>query len=86
MYGSKYGVLWALLVVVLFVVIPMSVVTISSLGVLVLFVIVSTAAPVRLASDGASAPPTESVNLPDTVARNVGSASGLGLARKDLGY
>jgi hypothetical protein len=101
MYGSKYDVLWALLVVFLFVVIPLCVVlrrrgltwwkilpviTISSLGVLVLFVIVSTAATVRLASDGASAPLTEPVNLPDTVVQDVGSASGPGLARKDLGY
>ncbi len=101
MYGSKYDVLWALLVVVLFVVIPLCVVlrrrglkwwkilpviTISSMGVLVLFVIVSTAATVRLASDGASAPPTEPVNLPNTVVQDVGSASGPGLARKDLGY
>ena len=62
------------------------VVTISSLGVLVLFVIVSTAATVRLASDGASAPPTEPVNPPDTMAQDVGSASCPGLVRKDLGY
>ena len=101
MYGSEYGVLWALLVAVLFVAIPLSVVlrrrglpwrkilpvvTSSSLGVLMQFVIVSTAATVRLASDGASAPPTEPVNLPDTVAQDVGSASGPGLDREDLDY
>ena len=102
MYGLRYEILLGLfLAVTLLLGIPLSiilrrsglawwkilpVVALSSLGVLVLSVIVSTAATVRLASDGASAPPTEPVNLSDTVARDVGSASGPGLARKDPGY
>ena len=99
MYGSKYGVLWILLLVVLFVSIPLSVflrrrgltwwkilpvVTLSSLGVLVLSVIVVLEVTVRLAGDGASAPPPKPASLPDTPAPEVGAALRLGLAGRDL--
>ena len=55
----------------------------SSLGVLVLSVIVPTAVTVWLASDGASALPTKT---PDTIAPEVRAAPEPGFDLKDLGY
>ena len=88
-YGFRYEVLLILLlVVVLLVGIPLSVVLRrsglswwkilpviipSSLGVLVLSVIVSTVVTVRLASDGASAPSPKTGEPPDTIAPEVGT-------------
>ena len=98
MYGSKYGVLWILLLVVSFVSIPPSVslrrrgltwwklppvVTLSSLGVVVLSVIVLLEVTVRLAGDGVSASPPKPASLPDTTAPETGAALLHGSAGRD---
>ena len=98
MYGSKHGIVWALLVVMLFVAIPLSVVlwrrgpawwkippvgTVSSLGALALLVVVLIEVTVRRpAGDGASAPKPRTVIPPDTIVPEEGAAPRLGLARK----
>lgn len=85
MYGSKYGVLWILLLVVLFVSIPLSAI-LRRRGLTwwkILPMIASTVVTVRLSGDGASAPPTEP---PETIAPGVRSAPEPGLGLKDPGY
>ncbi len=98
MYGVRYEVLLVLLLaVVLLVGTPLSIVlrrsglawwkilplvVLSSLGVVVLSVIVSTVVTVRLAPDGASAPSPKRVGVPSSVSLEAGASPGLEMARE----